>query len=86
MWDDPIIAETRQARDQIASRFDYEIEAIGEYFKTKRASDARALIENAVSQAQVSSTLPAVAKPRRKKRSTQAKGKATYLKSERDLS
>lgn len=72
MWDDPIVAETRQARDQVAARFDYEIQAIGEYFKTKRASAARALIEKAVAQAQASSTLSPVPKPLRKKRSTQA--------------
>lgn len=56
MWDDPIVAETRQACDQIAARFDYEIQAIGEYFKTKRASEARALIAKVVAQAQASSS------------------------------
>lgn len=70
MWDDPIVAETRQARDQIAARFNYEIQAIGEYFKTKRASDARALIAKVVAQTQPLSTLPPVAKPLKKKRAT----------------
>lgn len=45
MWDDPIVAETRQVREQIAARFAYDVYALGEYFKTKHASDAIALIE-----------------------------------------
>jgi hypothetical protein len=48
MWDDPIIAETRSLREQVASRFNYDVLALGEYFKTKRAKDAKKLIVQAV--------------------------------------
>jgi hypothetical protein len=48
MWDDPIVAETRDLRDQVASRFNYDVLAMGEYFKTKRAKDAKKLILQAV--------------------------------------
>jgi hypothetical protein len=48
MWDDPIIAETRHLREQVASRFKYDVLALGEYFKTKRAKDAKKQIVKAV--------------------------------------
>ncbi|CAN5834032.1 hypothetical protein BH10CHL1_BH10CHL1_14430 [soil metagenome] len=37
MWVDPIVEETRSIRDNIASRFDYNILALGEYFKAQKA-------------------------------------------------
>lgn len=52
MWDDPIVAETRSVRDQIAARFHYDVVAIGEYFKAKRAKDAKKLIAQAVQSVQ----------------------------------
>jgi hypothetical protein len=48
MWDDPIVAETRHLRDQVAARFQYDVLLLGEYFKTKRAKDAKTLIAQAV--------------------------------------
>ncbi len=48
MFDDPIVTETRSLREQIASRFNYDVLAVGEYFKTKRAKDAKKLIAQAV--------------------------------------
>ncbi len=47
MWNDPIVEETRAIRDQIASRFDYDVRALGEYFKSKRSSDSKLLISRA---------------------------------------
>ncbi|MCX6049114.1 MAG: hypothetical protein NT075_28775 [Chloroflexi bacterium] len=38
MWVDPIVEETRSIRDKIASRFDYDILALGEYFKAQKAT------------------------------------------------
>ncbi len=40
MWDDPIVRETRQVRNEIAARFGYDSQALGEYFKGMRAADA----------------------------------------------
>jgi hypothetical protein len=34
MSDDPIIQEVREIRDQIAARFNYDVQAIGEYYQT----------------------------------------------------
>jgi hypothetical protein len=48
MWDDPIVAETRNLRDQVALRYQYDVLALGEYFKAKRAEDAKHLILQAV--------------------------------------
>ncbi len=52
MWDDPIVAETRSLRDQVAFRYNYDVLALGEYFKTKRATDAKKLIAQAVKSMQ----------------------------------
>ena len=49
MWNDPIVEETREIRDKIAARFNYDVWALGEYFKSKRSSEALALISKAVS-------------------------------------
>lgn len=38
MWTDPIVEETRSIRTSIASRFDYDIVALGEYFKSQNAT------------------------------------------------
>lgn len=52
MLDDPIVTETRSIREQIASQFNYDVLAMGEYFKTKRAKDAKKLITQAVKMMQ----------------------------------
>ncbi len=58
MWNDPIVGETRTLREQIASRFNYDVFAIGEYFKTKRASEAKELIAQAIKSAQQAQMKP----------------------------
>ena len=40
MWDDPIVRETRKVRNEIAAQFGYDVQALGEYFKAMRATDA----------------------------------------------
>ena len=44
MWTDPIVEETRVIRAEIAARFDFDVWALGNYFKGKRAEDAVTLI------------------------------------------
>jgi hypothetical protein len=44
MWTDPIVEETRAIRAEIAARFNFDIWALGDYFKGKRAEDAVMLI------------------------------------------
>lgn len=33
MFDDPIITEVRQVRDEIAARFNYDVSALGAYYQ-----------------------------------------------------
>jgi len=74
MWDDPIVAETRQIRDQIAARYDYNIWALGEYFKSKRTDEVMALIAQSVAQLESQKARPTRStKPsKRKKKLVQA--------------
>ena len=37
MVDDPIVAEVRAARDRLAARFDYDLEAIFRYIQAEEA-------------------------------------------------
>jgi hypothetical protein len=32
MWNDPIVEATRMLRDEIAARFNYDVEALGRYY------------------------------------------------------
>jgi hypothetical protein len=48
MWDDPIVAETRRIRDEIAARHQYNIQAMGAYYQAKRATTALQQIAAAV--------------------------------------
>ena len=74
MWDDPIVAETRQIRDQIAVRYDYNIWALGEYFKSKRTDEVMVLLAQSVAQPEPQKARSArSSKPsKRKKRGVQA--------------
>lgn len=44
MWTDPIVEETRSIRTSIASSFDYDLVALGEYFKSKNATTVSAAL------------------------------------------
>ena len=46
MWNDPIVEETRKVRDEIAAKFDYDIKAIGEYYKSKQEAEGKALVSH----------------------------------------
>lgn len=39
MHDDPVVAEIRRIREEIAARFNFDIEAIGKYARERDASD-----------------------------------------------
>ena len=44
MWKDPIVEETRNRREELARRFNYDIKAIGEALRQERkASGQRAV-------------------------------------------
>lgn len=40
MFDDPIIEEVRQIRDQLAARFNYDVKAIGAYYRAMQEREA----------------------------------------------
>lgn len=40
MFDDPIIEEVRRIRDQLASRFNYDVKAIGEHYRAMQEQEA----------------------------------------------
>lgn len=41
MWNDPIVEETRKLRDELASRFNYDLEALCRYLQERDAADPR---------------------------------------------
>ena len=44
MWDDPIVKETRAAREELLKRFDYDLDALCEYLEQlEAASDKKAV-------------------------------------------
>jgi len=44
MQDDPVVAEIRRIREELAARFNYDIHAIFEYAKQRDAADNRKVI------------------------------------------
>src|SRR6266481_6283231 len=44
MWSDPIVEETRKIRDEIAARFNYDVEALGRYYQEQQAKENRVVI------------------------------------------
>ena len=44
MWEDPIVKETRDAREELLRRFDYDLDALCEYLQQQEArSDKKAV-------------------------------------------
>lgn len=37
MWEDPIVKETRAAREELLERFDYDLDALCEYLQQQEA-------------------------------------------------
>ena len=55
MWNDPIVEETRKIRDEIAERFNYDVEALGRYYQEKQIKEHRVFVKrppNKVKQGQ----------------------------------
>ena len=45
MWNDPIVEETRKIRDEIAARFNYDVEALGRYYQSQQAQEGRVIVK-----------------------------------------
>lgn len=53
MWHDPIVEETRRAGDEIAARFNYDVEALGRYYQEQQTKENRVVVRRAVKRAEV---------------------------------
>lgn len=47
MWSDPIVEETRRVGDEIAARFNYDVEALGKYYQSQQAKEHRVIVRRA---------------------------------------
>jgi hypothetical protein len=45
MWDDPIVRETRKIRDELAARFNYDVQALGHYYQSQQAAESRLVVK-----------------------------------------
>jgi len=45
MWNDPIVEEVREARDQLAGRFGYDLGALVEYRRKKEREEVTVVVE-----------------------------------------
>jgi len=45
MWNDPIVEETRKIGDEIAARFNYDVEALGRYYEAQQAKENRVVVK-----------------------------------------
>jgi hypothetical protein len=47
MWDDPIVEETRRIRDELAAKFDYKVQQLGQYYISKQNKEGRKAVRRA---------------------------------------
>jgi len=45
MWNDPIVEETRKIRDEIAARFDYDVEALARHYQLQQIKENRVVVK-----------------------------------------
>lgn len=45
MRNDPIVEETRRAGDEIAARFDYDVELLGRYYQEQQTKENRVIVK-----------------------------------------
>ena len=53
MWNDPIVEETRKIRDEIAARFNYDVEALGRYYQEQQAKENRVVVKRPAKSAEL---------------------------------
>lgn len=44
MRSDPIVDETRKIRDELAAKFDYDVKALGQYYRSREKSEDRKVV------------------------------------------
>jgi hypothetical protein len=45
MWNDPIVEETRKIRDELAAKFNYDVEKLGQYYQSRQKSEEREIVK-----------------------------------------
>ena len=45
MWNDPIVEATRKLRDEIAARFNYDVEALDRYYQSQQVKEQRVFVK-----------------------------------------
>jgi len=44
MWNDPIVEETRKIRDEMAAKFNYEVQELGQYYLSQQNAEGRKIV------------------------------------------
>jgi len=44
VWKDPIVEETRKIRDELAAKFNYDVQEIGRYYLSRQKTEDRKLV------------------------------------------
>jgi len=47
MWNDPTVEEMRRLGDEIAARFNYDVEALGRYYQDQQTKENRVVVRRA---------------------------------------
>ena len=58
MWNDPIVEETRRAGDEIAARFNYDVEALGRYYQQQQTKENRVIVRRAAKREPIETEEP----------------------------
>ena len=45
MRNDPIVEEVRKIRDELAAKFNYDVEALGEYYRSQQTAKDRVIVK-----------------------------------------
>jgi hypothetical protein len=44
MWNDPIVEETRKIRDELAAKFNYDVQELGQYYLSQQKAEDRKIV------------------------------------------
>lgn len=47
MWNDPIVEETRRLRDELAAKFNYDVQELGRYYLSQQKAEDRKIVRRA---------------------------------------
>jgi hypothetical protein len=47
MWQDPIVEEIHTIREELAAKFQYDVQALGKFFQAQQATEHRVVVTRA---------------------------------------